>query len=104
MIRKGRNYGGVNTSTDKIPDQLLAAKESAVAQFLTPEPASALVAFAVRRDTHANVVGVGIGRKLKDGSRSGKNSIRFYVKRKLPKHALSKDAVLPASIKGVQQM
>lgn len=45
-----------------------------------------------------NVVGVGIGAKLKQGMPTGDLSIRIYVLKKVSKSDLGKDNVIPASI------
>ncbi len=47
------------------------------------------------------VTAVGVGRKIKDGQRTGDMCIRIYVAKKLPKTKLSKAQLIPASIDGV---
>jgi hypothetical protein len=88
-------------SPDNIPADLRAAKEAAVAEFLTNEPATPLMAFAASADPKSNVVGVGIGRKISNGEATGEHSVRFYVKHKLSAGAVGGRFLLPATIAGV---
>jgi hypothetical protein len=86
---------------DTIPDKLRAAKESAVAQYLSTTTPKGLMAFAAHADPDVNVVGVGVGRRVVDGKRTAEQGVRFYVKNKLAKRAIPKDDLLPKSINGV---
>jgi hypothetical protein len=86
---------------DTIPDNLRAAKESAVAQFLSKEPAGPIMAFAAHSNPKNNVVGVGIGRKIKNGKATARHSVRFYVKRKLDVKSIDKRFLLPKKIGNV---
>src|SRR6516164_1515132 len=71
-------------SRKDIPPELLDAKKSAVADFLTKETIQPLAAFAARPSPSHNLVGIGIGHKLRNGKPTSRHSIRFYVERKLP--------------------
>jgi len=86
-------------SRKDIPAALMDAKKSAAGDFLStkmqPEP---LAAFAARPNPGHNVVGVGVGFKLTKGKATQRHSIRFYVERKLPKHAIPKEFMLPTRI------
>jgi hypothetical protein len=84
------------------PVQILAAKEAAVQNFLpTTAPAAEFAALTASTAPEQNIVGVGIGRKLKKGKATDTIAIRFYVERKVPKSAVPKADVVPASIGGV---
>lgn len=49
-----------------------------------------------------NVVGVGIGEKIKDGKRTGRICLKVYVEKKILKEKLSKEALVPPLILGVE--
>ena len=85
-------------SRKDIPPELLDAKKSAVADFLTKETIQPLAAFAARPSPSHNLVGIGIGHKLRNGKPTSRHSIRFYVERKLPDRAIPKEYMLPARI------
>ena len=78
------------------------AKATAVANFLAaaaPQPEfAALTAATSHRD---NVVGVGIGTKIKNGKATKTTAIRFYVERKVPKNSVPKGDMLPSKINGI---
>src|SRR5262244_1652934 len=71
--------------TRAISPALLEAKAEAVSRFLGtgPELRVATALAASTRPEH-NVVGVGIGPKVKGGRNTTRRSIRFYVVRKVP--------------------
>ena len=48
-----------------------------------------------------NVVGVGIGEKLKEGMPTGEICLRIYVVKKLPKRGLGRDNLVPDSLDGI---
>jgi hypothetical protein len=78
------------------------AKKQAVAKFL-PEAApppefAALAASTARRH---NIIGVGIGPKIKKGRRTARTSIRFYVEKKVPPKAVPSADMIPAKIRGI---
>jgi len=83
-------------------DVLLKAKAVAVKNFL-PKAAPRAEFAALRASTaHSqNVVGVGIGPKIRGGKTTATTSIRIYVERKVGKNALSKSDLLPAKIDGI---
>jgi hypothetical protein len=57
---------------------------------------------APRADVLAQAVhGVGVGRKLTDGKATRELAVRLYVPVKLPKAALDRDSLLPATIDGI---
>jgi hypothetical protein len=84
-----------------IPQSLLDAKNSAVADYLAPGAADRPMAFAARTDPRHNVVGVGLGRKIVKGRLTAQRCVRFYVEKKVPRESVPKDFMLPAKIKGV---
>jgi hypothetical protein len=48
---------------------------------------------------HENVVGVGIGRKVRDGHETGEPCLTVFVSQKLPLDALSESARIPSSVR-----
>jgi len=84
---------------DTIPDALRQAKADAVAQFLKTEPrARAYATYAAEASPEANVVGIGIGRKVTRGRITTQHCVRFYVVKKVHKDALSAESLLPARL------
>jgi hypothetical protein len=88
--------------TAKITPALLAAKAEAVSRFLGPGPELRVTPplAASTRPEH-NVVGVGIGPKVKGGRATTRRSIRFYVVRKVPSGSVPTEFALPREIRGV---
>ena len=88
-------------STENV-DALAKAKESAVADFLSAAaPQAEFAALAATTDHRHNIVGVGVGPKIKDGKETAKTAIRFYVERKISKRSVPKSDMLPSSINGI---
>ena len=50
----------------------------------------------------SNVVGVGIGEKIKDGRRTGRTCLRVYVEKKVPEEKLTKSDLVPPLIAEVE--
>lgn len=50
----------------------------------------------------SNVVGVGIGEKIKDGKRTGRTCLKVYVEKKIAKERLSKQDLVPPMISEVE--
>ena len=50
----------------------------------------------------SNVVGLGIGEKIKDGRRTGRMSLKVYVEKKIAKERLSKSDLVPPLISEVE--
>ena len=50
----------------------------------------------------SNVVGVGIGEKIKDGKRTGRTCLKVYVEKKVAEGKLSKQDLVPPLIAGVE--
>ena len=93
----------VNETRGTISTQLLDAKRAAVAQFLTTEMAPVVFAAAAASTKPQHVVwGVGIGPKITDGKPTGKQVVRFYVERKLPKDVIPKEFLLPEKVDNVE--
>jgi hypothetical protein len=87
-----------------ITSKHLAAKAAAVSRFLGSGKElsfGGLTALAASTRPKHNVVGVGIGPKVKRGKASTQRCIRFYVERKVPESAMPKAFVIPKKIKGV---
>jgi hypothetical protein len=80
----------------------LAAKAAAVQRFLgTGKAFEGFTALAASTKPQHNVVGIGIGPKVKRGKASGTRCIRFYVEKKVGENAMPKEFVIPKKIKGV---
>jgi hypothetical protein len=83
-------------------DKFAQAKKHAVSRFLpAAAPKAEFTALAVRTAHQSNVVGIGIGPKLKKGKVTRATSVRFYVEKKVPLKAIPKAQRLPAKINGV---
>jgi len=89
------------TRSTRSYEDLKAAKSEASQRFLVPAKVRIFMAYAAATHPTLNVVGVGIGQKISDGKVTGQHCVRFYVARKLPKSALSGDALLPTKLDGV---
>ncbi len=86
----------------KIPERFLSAKLAAIEGFLgTGEEFDGLTALAASTRPKHNVVGVGIGPKLKGGKLTKQRSIRFYVERKLAAPSILQEFLIPREIRGV---
>lgn len=86
----------------KTPELVAAAKATAVANFLpTKAPGAEFVALTASTDPDQNVVGIGIGRKVKNGKVISGVAIRFYVAHKVPANAVPKADAVPPTIDGV---
>jgi hypothetical protein len=86
----------------EISAELTNAKQAAIEQLLVREHAPHPVSsWAVRTHPRHNVVGVGIGRKIKRGRALRTPSVRIYVDRKVPRGSLPPDRLLPERVGGV---
>lgn len=95
------NEGGTSMANE-VSEKVLKAKAAAVADFLPKAaPKAEFAALAAATSPRQNVVGVGIGPKIKDGKEMAKTSIRFYVERKVIKSSIAKADQLPKEIDGV---
>jgi hypothetical protein len=84
------------------PDSLVAAKATAVKALLPKAaPQAEFVALAASTAPDQNVVGIGVGRKVKDGKVTSTVAIHVYVERKVPKKAVPKGDAIPSKIDGV---
>ncbi len=84
-----------------IPAQLSSAKTEAARRFLTDGARAAYSTRAVSYQLDLNVVGVGIGKKIKGGQPTGTDAVRVYVNRKFPKTQIPQPQQVPTLIKGV---
>lgn len=83
-------------------EALVQAKERAVADFLsTAAPRPEFAALAATTAHEHNIVGVGIGPKIRKGKTTATMSIRFYVEKKVAPEAVSRADKLPAKIRGI---
>lgn len=86
----------------EISAELINAKQAAIEQLLAREhPPHLASSWAVRTHPAHNVVGVGIGRKLKRGRILRTPCVRIYVDHKVPRGSLPPDRVLPERVNGV---
>jgi len=85
-------------SRSSIPQSLVDAKKSAIADFFTEGDVAMAVTFLAHPNPRHNVMGIGLGRKLVKGKLTGKPCVRFYVERKLDKQAISKEFMLPQRV------
>jgi len=86
----------------EISEELKEAKHAAVNQFMDRVLGRRQdLTWAVRAHPHHNVVGVGIGRKIKQGRSTKKNCVRLYVENKIPLNSIPRDFLLPERIGNV---
>src|SRR2546422_1386905 len=86
---------------ENIPPQLSSAKKEAATRFLTDSARAAYSTRAVSYQLDLNIVGVGIGKKIKGGQPTGTDAVRVYVNRKFPKAQIPQPQLVPAAIRGV---
>jgi hypothetical protein len=87
---------------NEISVALTHAKRAAVERLLAGAPSPRRhSASVVRTHPDHNVVGVGIGRKIKRGKSTRTHCVRIYVERKIPRHLIRPDHMLPEEIGGV---
>jgi hypothetical protein len=87
----------------EIPPELNSAKHEAVEQLLGRAPVvRSRRTWAVRPYPDHNVVGVGVGQKIKRGRAIKRRCVRIYVERKIPLAALPSNAILPERVNGVE--
>lgn len=79
-----------------------AAKQRLSRQYLQPrKEAAEFRPFSVSPDPRHNVMGVGIGPKMRDGKPTGDLSVHVYVEYKIERAALPKDMLLPTQVESV---
>src|SRR5437016_14458503 len=86
---------------ESIPLQLSTAKKEAATRFLTDSARAAYSTRAVSYQLDLNIVGVGIGKKIKGGQPTGTDAVRVYVNRKFPKAQIPQPQLVPPTIRGV---
>src|SRR2546422_9250501 len=86
---------------ENIPPQLSSAKKEAATRFLTDSARAAYSTRAVSYQLDLNIVGVGIGKKIKGGQPTGTDAVREYVNRKFPKAQIPQPQLVPAAIRGI---
>jgi hypothetical protein len=86
----------------EISEELTGAKRAAVEQLLagvrTPRRPPSWV---LRTHPDHNIVGVGVGRKIKRGKPTRARCVRIYVERKIPGHLIRPDHLVPGDFGGV---
>ena len=86
----------------RIAKKHLDAKAAAVDQFLgNGKTFTGLTAFAASTKPEHNVVGVGVGLKIKADKTTTRICVRFYVERKVVEGSIPEEFVLPKKIQGV---
>src|SRR2546427_9649525 len=86
---------------ENIPPQLVSAKKEATTRFLTSSARAAYSTRAVSYQLDLNIVGVGIGKKIKGGQPTATDAVRVYVNRKFPKAQIPQPQLVPTAIRGV---
>src|SRR2546422_4248839 len=86
---------------ESIPPQLSSAKKEAATRFLTDSARAAYSTRAVSYQLDLNIVGVGIGKKIKGGQPTGTDAVRVYVNRKFPKAQIPQPQLVPVAIRGI---
>ena len=86
---------------ENIPPQLAFAKKEAATRFLTSSARAAYSTRAVSYQLDLNIVGVGIGKKIKGGQPTATDAVRVYVNRKFPKAQIPQPQLVPTAIRGV---
>src|SRR5207247_10583105 len=87
---------------ENIPPLLASAKKEAATRFLTSSARAAYLIRAVSYQLDLNIVGVGIGKKIKGGQSTATDAVRIYVNRKFPKAQIPQPQKVPAAIRVVQ--
>ena len=83
-------------------DALSKAKAEAIKGFLpATAPGAEFAALAAATAPRGNIVGVGVGPKIRDSKQLSTISVRFYVERKLPPQAIPSKDKLPSKIRGI---
>ena len=83
-------------------DTIVRAKKQAVSRFLSTAPPQAeFAALAVATARRHNIVGVGVGPKIRKGKQTATMSVRFYVEKKVPLKSIPKAERLPGKVNGV---
>ncbi|HEX6885023.1 MAG TPA: hypothetical protein VF530_16730 [Planctomycetota bacterium] len=78
------------------------AKKAAIDRFLgSGKGFSGLTALAASTKPEHNVVGIGIGPKLRKGKLTSQQSIHFYVERKVAPGSVPREFMIPERIRGV---
>jgi len=89
---------------ENIPPQLSSAKKEAATRFLTESARAAYSTRAVSYQLDLNIVGVGIGKKIKSGQPTGTDAVRVYVNRKFPKAQIPQPQLVPRQYEASPQM
>jgi hypothetical protein len=86
----------------EISEELKGAKQTAVEQLLTGARAPGRhPSWVLRTHPDHNIVGVGVGRKIKRGKPTRTRCIRIYVERKIPRHLIHPDHLVSEDFGGV---
>src|SRR5438477_11670699 len=86
----------------EISEELTGAKRAAVEQLLaTARAPRGHYSWVLRTHPDHNIVGVGVGRKVKRGKSTRTRCVRIYVERKIPRHLIHPDHLIPGAVGGV---
>jgi hypothetical protein len=86
----------------EISEELTNAKRAAVEQLLAGARSPRRhLSWVLRTHPDHNIVGVGVGRKIKRGRSTRTRCVRIYVERKIPRHLIHPDHLIPEDLGGV---
>jgi hypothetical protein len=86
----------------EISAELIDAKRIAADQLLTGAgPPRRQPSWVVRTHPDHNVVGIGVGRKIKRGKSTRTRCVRVYVERKIPRHLVPPNRLIPENVGGM---
>ena len=89
------------------PGDLLEAKEALRDRLFAPDHKGAIEALSARKAKRfhpsptINVVGVGIGEKVTEGTRTGEMCVKVMVAKKFPKDKIGRQEMIPPAINGI---
>jgi hypothetical protein len=86
----------------EISEELTNAKRAAVEELLAGAHSQrGHHSWVLRTHPDHNIVGVGVGRKVKRGKSTRTRCVRIYVERKIPRHLIHPDHLIPGAVGGV---
>lgn len=106
-MTKRSDFALRNPVCGRIPDDLVAAKDSLRDRLFLSTEKSIPQAFALRRARRfqpapgVNLVGMGIGEKVTAGKGTGEMCVKVFVAKKFPKGKVATADRIPAAIGGI---
>jgi hypothetical protein len=95
------SLGARAQAAGRTAEEITALKDEMKVRMRSPIGATGAFALAVASRTVENVVGFGFGAKVTNGQVAAVESVRVYVRRKLPRSRLGASEVVPAKINGL---